>query len=108
MDRRQRIEEEIGQTLDQMDRADRLPPDPHFYARVMARLEERSGRRGLAPAILRPALLTMLVVVNLITAVWYFGGDRQHDQAGARRQLVEILGGDLKGSTDQGGLFLNE
>jgi hypothetical protein len=105
---KEQIEEEIRKTLDQFDHAERLPGDPYFHARVMARLEEKGRPRAFFPAILRPALLTILVAANVITAVWYFGGGARQTQAGNRRQLIEILAEELGAGNDQGSSLLNE
>jgi hypothetical protein len=108
VNKREKIEEEIQKTLDQFDHAERLPGDPYFHARVMARLEERGRPRALFPALLRPALLMILVAVNVITAVWYLGGAARQTQAGNRRQLIEVLAEELGAGNDQGSSLFNE
>ncbi len=68
MNKKDTIEQEIQKTLDQIENTENLPPNPYFYTRVQARLEERRKKQNVFSAILRPALLTALVAINLSTA----------------------------------------
>ncbi len=105
MNKKEKIEQEIRKTLDQFDRAEHLPANPFFYTRVQARLDEQRRKRSIYSTILKPALLTSLVVINLGTAVWYFGGSGQSD---SQQELIEILAGDLNLDENQTNLFTIE
>ncbi len=89
------IEREVLETLELLERPEELPPDPRFYGRVTARLaEERTTWRPLS-AVLKPALITALIVLNLFTAVRYFSGRERQVAAQNREKLLEALAGDL-------------
>ncbi len=108
MNKKDKIEQEIRKTLDQFDHAEKLPPNPYFYTRVKARIEEKNRKQGIFSTILKPALLTVLIALNLFTAAWYLGGSDQKEQTGSREQLIEILAGDLELENDQSNLFFTE
>ena len=105
MNKKEKIEEQISKTLDQFEHAEQLPPNPYFYTRVQARLEETRRQKRVLSAILRPALLTALVTINLSTAVWYLGGSDHVNQSETRKELIEILAGDLKLDDNQSSLL---
>jgi len=108
MNKKEKIEQKIRKTLDQFDHAEQLPPNPYFYSRVQARLEEQRRQRSAFSAILRPALLIALVTINLGTAFWYLGGSEQNYQSDTRQELIEILAGDLKLDNKQSNLLIIE
>lgn len=96
MSKKEKIEREIQKTLDQFENVEQLPPNPYFFTRVQARLEETRKQQGVFSAILRPALLIALVAINLSTAILYISGTSQTEQFETRQELVEILASDLK------------
>jgi len=106
MNKKEKIEQEISKTLEQFDQAEKLPPNPYFYTRVQARLEEKKRQQNVFFAILKPALIIALVAVNMSTAIWYLGGTEQKDQTNSRQELVEILAGDLELDDDQNSNFI--
>ena len=106
--KKEHIEGEIQKTLDQFDAAEQLPPDPFFFTRLQARLEQQNQQRGILLVFLRPALLTALVALNLSTAVWYFSRSDQQDQASSQQQFIQILARDLALETDRSALFGTE
>jgi hypothetical protein len=108
MSKKEKIEQEIQKTLDQFENTEQLPPNPYFYSRVQARLKETGKQQHIFSAILRPALLTTLVAVNLGTAYWYLTGNEQQSQINTREQLVEILEDDLTATNEQNNLFIFE
>ena len=105
MNKKEKIEQEIQKTLAQFDKPEKLPSNPHFYTRVQAGLEESLMKRHAVMAVLKPALFTVLVVLNVSTAVWYIDSGEQISQTDSRSELTEILSGDLKLDTDQDNLF---
>lgn len=76
MNRKQKIEQEVEKTLEQFERAERLPGNPYFYTRVQARLDESEPvkRKSLVPAVLKPVFLGVLVSLNVLTAVYFLSG----------------------------------
>lgn len=105
MNKKEKIEQEIQKTMEQFDNAEQLPPNPYFYTRVQARLEDSRKQHRILSAVLKPALFTILVAVNLSTAVWYMGSTDQTSQTDTRTELTEILAGDLKLDNNQADLF---
>ena len=108
MNRKEKIEQEINKTLEQFDQADKLPQNPYFYTRVQARLEEKQKQQNVFFAILKPALIIALIVVNMSTAIWYLGGAEQQDQINPRQELAEILADDFELDKDQNNIFIFE
>ncbi|KAA3615806.1 MAG: hypothetical protein D8M58_16600 [Calditrichaeota bacterium] len=101
MNKKEKIEQQINKTLDQFDNAEQLPPNPYFYTRVQAHIDERKNKRTVFAAILKPALFTTLVVINLSTAFWYMNADDQLNQVDTREELIELLGSDLNVDNNQ-------
>ncbi len=52
MNKKEKIEQKIRKTLDQFDHAEQLPPNPYFYTRVQARLEETRRQQNVICTIL--------------------------------------------------------
>lgn len=105
MNKKDKIEHEISRTLEQFDQAEKLPPNPYFYTRVQARLEAKQNQQNVFFAILRPAMLTALVVLNLSTAFWYLNDSNQAEQANTRTELIELLSSDLNLEKNQSTIF---
>jgi hypothetical protein len=89
------IDREVEETLAAFDRRDTLPPDPHFYGRIMARLTREGKPRGAIAALWKPALLAVLAVLNLTTAVWYLGARRERTAVPEPTGLRQVLAADL-------------
>lgn len=75
------IEQEVLKTLQCFEQRERIAPRPFFATRVMAkisRLEDaqqaRSRRLAFGLGYLRPALLTLIVVLNIVSALIVFRG----------------------------------
>lgn len=82
------VREKVEETLASLDRMERLDAGPAFFSKLQARLGAEAERpvrfrlpNLLAPA-LRPALLAILVLVNILTVVFVA-------KAGARREGLE-------------------
>ena len=108
MKKNDKIEQEIGRTLDHFDHAERLPPDPFFYTRLQARLAEKDQQPGVLPLFMRVALLTVLLVVNIATGLWYLGGVSEQSPTDTRQELAGILATDFKLDNQQNSIFLFE
>ena len=105
MSKKEKIERDIQKTLDQFENVEQLPPNPYFFTRIQARLEETQKQQGVVSAILRPALLIALVAINLSTAIWYLSGTSQTEQIETRQEFVEILASDLKLENNQSNIL---
>ncbi|GAB4330505.1 MAG: hypothetical protein Kow0037_06290 [Calditrichia bacterium] len=99
MDRKKKIENEVRKTLELMDRDSGLPPDPYFYTRLSAKIEEREHSVKSVAALLRPALLIILFVLNVGTVAWYWGQLHSVNEGNARLELATILAGELQTQT---------
>ena len=100
MNKKSKIEMEIRKTLEQFDQSETLPRDPYFYTRLQAQLDSRRQQRRVFSAILKPAMLTLLVVVNLGTAAWYMNGTGSSEIT-SRQELVEILADEFNVDSQQ-------
>jgi hypothetical protein len=108
MNKKEKIEQEISKTFEQFENAEKLPPNPYFYTRVQARLEEKQKQQNVFFAILKPALIIALLAVNMSTAIWYLGGSEQQDETNSRQELLEMLASDLKLDDEQNSGFIFE
>ena len=108
MERKQKIEQEVQKTLEQFDRAERLRPNPFFYTRVRARIDERerAKRWSFLAGVLKPAFLVLLVVFNTITAA-FFLRDKATESMD-RRELVMAFAQELGLETRETDLFVIE
>lgn len=96
MNKKEQIEKQVRETLDLLNNPEQLSPNPYFYTRVQARLEENSQQKHAVSAILRPALLTVLILLNLSSAAWYLKGTSQASQTDSHQELVDLLTNDFQ------------
>lgn len=104
MNNNAKIENEIKKTLEQFDQQEMLPRDPWFYTRLQAQLDSRRQQRRVFAAVLRPAMLTLLIVANVGTAAWYLKGT-DSTSTSSRQELVELLADEFNVSSDQNAVF---
>lgn len=95
MNKKQKIEREIDKTLEQFDKAPKLPPDPYFYTRLQARLNEREKKAGVWGAVLKPALLVILLLLNITSATVYLS-QKTDTTNSARQELISLLSEDFQ------------
>ena len=75
MDKRKRVQEEVEKTMACLDQMENLEAGPYFYTRVESRMrskkrEEKIKLPGfLGVRVLKPALLLLLLMVNLISVI---------------------------------------
>ncbi len=100
MNKKDNIEQEINKTLNQFDAAEKLPPDPYFFTRVQGRLDEKARQQNVFAPFLRPALIIALIAINTSVSIWYLGGMEVREQTNSRKELAEILAGDLELDSD--------
>ncbi|KAA3661768.1 MAG: hypothetical protein DWQ10_03875 [Calditrichaeota bacterium] len=105
MNKKEKIEQQVQKALDQFEHAEKLPPNPFFYTRIQARLQENQRQGYVISAILRPATLALLLVINISTAVWYLNAPEQAEQSDSHQELVELLAGDFNPDSENIELF---
>lgn len=77
MDKQKRVQEEVEKTMSLLDRMENLEAGPYFYTRIEARLrskerEEKTKLLGfLGARVLKPALLLLLLMINLISVFFF-------------------------------------
>jgi hypothetical protein len=108
MNRKEKIEEEVRKTLGMLDQKESLPPNPYFYTRVKQRINEQSGSKSKTIGFLKPALLTILLLINAATFIWYYNSTEDYYATETRQELIEILSNDLNLNANQNNLFLAE
>ena len=108
MNKKEKIEEEIRKTLAVFEQKQSLPPNPYFYTRVQQRINERSGSKSTTMGFLKPALLTILLLINVSTFIWYFNYTENYSSTENQQELIEFLSNDLNLNTNQNNIFLSE
>lgn len=106
MDRKKKIEEEIARTLAEFDRAERLPEDPYFYTRLQARLNRREVKNTLFTRILRPAIVTALLLLNIGTAYFYLNTGTSGKTTNQRQELARLMVEDLNMEQTENNIFI--
>lgn len=101
--RKEKIELEVQKTLDSFSQADRLTPGPWFASKIQSRLDATDpapSRLGesLVFRLLRPALLTLIVLLNLVTAVAAFRRSEQNSET--REAYVSVFASEYAYTTD--------
>lgn len=89
MERQQKIAQEVEKTLDLLEHAERLTPDPFFFTRLQAQIKEKQKKQAWREltAILKPVFLVVLLTVNIITAVYLMGTARYRATSSAHSEL---------------------
>lgn len=110
MTKEEKIEQEIRKTLDQFERAEKLPANPWFFTRVQTRLKNRQNKKPGLAGLLKPALLALLFILNTATGIWYLtgAGTAVSAQSNDRQQLVEVLANDLNMQQNENVLPFNK
>ena len=108
MNKKEIIEEEIRKTLDVFELKESLPPNPYFYTRVQQRIKENSVNNSTVWGYLKPALLTILLLINVSTFIWYFNYTENYSSTENQQELIEYLSNDLNLNTNQNNILLSE
>ncbi len=91
------IEEEVGKTLECFDSFEQIEPGPFFAARVQANIEALERQRTektpfLTVGRLRPALIAVMLVLNLLSAATVMTLFRSRaEQTGERAQYLAAV-----------------
>ena len=108
MNKKEIIEEEIRKTLEVFDQKESLPPNPYFYTRVQQRIKENSENNSTVWGYLKPALLTILLLINVGTFIWYFNSPGNYSATENQKELIEYLSNDLSLNINQNNILLSE
>ena len=100
MNKEKKIEHEIEKTLGMFERKDSIPSNPYFYTRVKQRIDEKSNKEFSVFGVLKPAFFTLLVVLNLTTAIWYTSSIDSTTGTETDSELVDILKSDFNLDSD--------
>ncbi len=100
MNKQNKIKNEIDKTLDLFDKKESLPPNPYFYTRVKQRLNEKSKKKFSVFSVLKPAFFTILIALNVTTAIWYTNSDSLTISTRTDLELADILKSDLNLESD--------
>ena len=111
MNKTENIDQEIQKTLDLLEQPETLPPNPFFYTRVKQRLDEetRPRRKSIVAVVLKPALMTLLLAMNVGTAIWYLSGTTgtasetvaEATSSQPRQELIQLLVNDFQLNSTQ-------
>jgi hypothetical protein len=108
MNKKEIIEEEIRKTLEVFEQKESLPTNPYFYTRAQQRIKESPENNSMMWRYLKPALLTILLLINVSTFIWYFNSAGNYSAAENQQELIEYLSNDLNLNTNQSNIFLAE
>jgi hypothetical protein len=100
MNKQNKIKNEIDKTLGLFDKKESLPPNPYFYTRVKQRLNEKSKKKFSVFSVLKPAFFTILIALNVTTAIWYTNSDSLTISTRTDLELADILKSDLNLESD--------
>jgi hypothetical protein len=83
MNKKEIIDQEVQKTLHCFAPLDKLSAHPYFYTRLQARLdiqqkEKEHEHKFFSPRLWRPALIGIMVVLNLTTAVLVYVSSEQN------------------------------
>ncbi len=101
MNKQEKIQNEIDKTLGMFEKKEPLPHNPYFYTRIQQRLSEKTKKEFSIFSVLKPALFTALIALNLTTAFWYTSSDSSVISIETDLELVDILKSDLNLESDQ-------
>ena len=95
MNRKQINESEIEKILEMFDVNESLPTNPYFYTRIQQKIDEKSQKSFSLSGILKPAFFTLLVILNLTTAIWYTSTSNLSESTETSVELADVLKSDF-------------
>lgn len=114
MTKKEKIEQEVRQTLESFDQAERLKSNPFLYTRLKARIEELDAQRRqsngweIACGVIKPALLLLIIALNIFTATIFL--KNRNNKSSSREQLLNSFAHELTLDSSQynPNLLINE
>ncbi|MBI3125581.1 MAG: hypothetical protein HYZ10_14385 [Ignavibacteriales bacterium] len=76
MNKEEKILMEVEKTLNVIDELPNLEANPFLFTRIKARIEKEHIRHGgtvKTDFVLKPVTLALILVINIITAVYFIG-----------------------------------
>lgn len=101
MNKQEKIQNEIDKTLGLFDKKESLKPNPYFYTRIKQRMEEKRKPKISIVGVLKPAFFTILLALNLTTAIWYTSADTTDTISESKTELADILKSDFNLSDNE-------
>ena len=89
------IEHEIEKTLNSLNETEKIECSPFFYTRLMGNIEslgKKQEQKIFTPDlinILRPSLLILIIILNIITGIYLF--DYSSEESQERSEYIESL-----------------
>ena len=79
MKKEEKIIEEVEKTLNVFDNIENLEENPYLFTRIQSEIESLpvKEKRTLSGNILRPAILFLILIVNVFTAVFFLNSDSE-------------------------------
>ena len=84
------LQEEVEKTLDSLERIERVEGNPFLFTRVIEQIKSEQAPQTSGNLLWQPALMTLLIVLNVFTAVRYL----TVKQAEQRTALIQTLAED--------------
>ena len=110
MEHEQKIIREVEKTLELLEQAERLKPNPFFFTRVQARIREKKKElawQGL-PGILKPVLLAILLAVNIFTAAYFLSTNKVETSSTVRSELKSEFAQEFRLQTTTNEFFITQ
>ena len=110
MEHEQKIVREVKKTLELLEQTERLKPNPFFFTRVQARIQEKKKEpawQGL-PGILKPVLLAILLAMNIFTAVYFLSTNKVKTSSNVRSELKSEFAQEFRLQTTTNEFFITQ
>jgi hypothetical protein len=88
----EKIKEEVGKTLNAFDYINDLEANPYLLIRLQSKIEssELKEKGFLKGKILRPAILFIIVVINILTGVYFIDSGSRTSTATKQQYFSKI------------------
>jgi hypothetical protein len=108
MNKKEKIDREVGQTLDCFTQWVKLSPSPYFYIRLLANMNNRQKaaaerKRPSLSRLWRPAFIGIIIVLNLTTAVLVYLSSGQGEEFA--NETLSVLATEYNLNQDDRDLF---
>ena len=92
MKNEKKIFEEVNKTLNAFDHISDLDENPYLFTRLQAEIEssEKKEKGLLKEKILRPAVLIIILVINILTGVYFIDSASQTSTIIKEQYLLKI------------------
>lgn len=90
MEREKQILEEVEKTMNSFESLPKLESNPFLFTRIKARIQSEGIKRTKKASvefIFRPATLAIILILNIATAVYFFGTSSKSSSASLEETL---------------------